>query len=175
MDQQKIGRFLKELRKEKNLTQEQLAEIFHVSNRTVSRWETGSNMPDLSILVELSEFYCVEIKEMMDGERKSENMPHEEKEVIKKIVEYAEVKKCKKAKKLNRYCILGLIFIVIGILNHQFEILSFIFRENVVDFVSGIVYGLGISFELIGIYNNNHDISLQEQKKKFFQRMRKNI
>ena len=51
MDQKKIGGFLKELRKERNLTQEDLAEQFNVSDRTVSRWETGSNMPDISILV----------------------------------------------------------------------------------------------------------------------------
>ena len=48
MDTKKIGRFLKMLRKEKGLTQEQLAEILSVSGRTVSRWETGTNMPDLS-------------------------------------------------------------------------------------------------------------------------------
>ena len=47
MDQKKIGRFLKELRKEKVITQEQLAEKINVSGRTVSRWETGSNMPDI--------------------------------------------------------------------------------------------------------------------------------
>ena len=52
MDQQKIGRFLKELRKEKGITQEQLAEQFSVSNRTISRWENGNNMPDLDILRE---------------------------------------------------------------------------------------------------------------------------
>ena len=51
MDTKKIGAFLKQCRKEKNLTQEQLAEKFEVSARTVSRWETGINMPDLSILV----------------------------------------------------------------------------------------------------------------------------
>ena len=56
MDQKKIGSFLKELRKEKGLTQEQLAERLKVSSRSVSRWETGNNMPDLSILVELSDF-----------------------------------------------------------------------------------------------------------------------
>ena len=66
MDQKKTGSFLKELRKERNLTQEQLAEKFNVSNRSVSRWETGSNMPDLSILVELAEFYNVDIKEIID-------------------------------------------------------------------------------------------------------------
>ena len=46
MDQKKIGSFLKELRKEKGLTQEQLAELMYVSDRTVSRWETGSNPAD---------------------------------------------------------------------------------------------------------------------------------
>ena len=59
MDQKKIGEFLKQLRKEKGLTQEQLAERVVVSGRTVSRWETGSNMPDLSVLVELADYYDV--------------------------------------------------------------------------------------------------------------------
>jgi len=51
LNQQKIGCFLKEIRKEKGLTQEQFSEIINVSTRTVSRWETGSNMPDLDILM----------------------------------------------------------------------------------------------------------------------------
>ena len=51
MDLMKIGTFLQELRKEKGLTQEQLAEQLGVARRTVSRWETGANMPDLDILV----------------------------------------------------------------------------------------------------------------------------
>ena len=62
MDTKKIGAFLKQCRKEKNLTQEQLAEKFGVSSRTVSRWETGSNMPDLSILVELADYYDMDLK-----------------------------------------------------------------------------------------------------------------
>ena len=69
MDTKKIGAFLKQCRKEKNLTQEQLAEKFGVSARTVSRWETGINMPDLSILVQLAEYYDVEMRELLDGER----------------------------------------------------------------------------------------------------------
>ena len=74
MEQQKIGSFLKELRKEKNLTQEELAEKLNVSGRTVSRWETGSNMPDISMLVELAEFYDVSIPEIINGERESGTM-----------------------------------------------------------------------------------------------------
>ena len=53
MNQQKIGIFLKELRKEKQITQEQLANYLNVSNRSVSRWETGNNLPDLDILIQL--------------------------------------------------------------------------------------------------------------------------
>ena len=61
MDQVKIGTFLKELRNGKGITQEQLADRFYVSRRTVSRWETGSNLPDLDVLVELADFYDVSI------------------------------------------------------------------------------------------------------------------
>lgn len=51
MDLKKIGMFLKEQRKEKGITQEKLAQIFNVSNRTISRWENGKNMPDFDVLV----------------------------------------------------------------------------------------------------------------------------
>ena len=71
MDQVKIGSFLKKLRKEKNLTQEKLAEQLSVSNRTVSRWETGSNMPDIGMLVEIADYFGVSIPEIINGERKS--------------------------------------------------------------------------------------------------------
>ena len=89
MNQQKMGEFLKHLRKEKGLTQEQLAEHFYISSRTVSRWETGSNMPDLGMLIELADFYEVDIREIIDGERKSESMDNETKDTLKKIAEYA--------------------------------------------------------------------------------------
>ena len=50
MNQAKIGKFLAELRKENGMTQEQLAEKSNVARRTISRWETGNNMPDIDIL-----------------------------------------------------------------------------------------------------------------------------
>lgn len=92
MDSQKIGAFLRELRKEKNLTQEQLAEILGVSGRTVSRWETGSNMPDLSIMIELADYYDIDIKELLNGERKSE-MDKELKETLKTVADYTDIQK----------------------------------------------------------------------------------
>ena len=92
MDQKKTGLFLRELRKEKSLTQEQLAEQFMVSSRSVSRWETGTNLPDLSILVELADFYDLDIREIIDGERKNE-MNKETKETLNKVAEYSEMEK----------------------------------------------------------------------------------
>ena len=72
MDMIAIGKNLRELRREKGMTQEQLAEHFNVARRTVSRWETGSNMPDLDILIEMSDFYDVDLRELLDGERTEE-------------------------------------------------------------------------------------------------------
>ena len=93
MDQAKIGSFLKELRKEKGLTQEQLAEEFNVAARTVSRWENGYNLPDLSILVELAEYYDIDIRELIAGERKSENMTEDMKDTLEKVADYSDTEK----------------------------------------------------------------------------------
>ena len=82
MDQKKIGGFLKELRREKGVTQEQLAERLGVSSRTVSRWETGSNLPDLDLLMVLADYHGVELRELLDGERKDTTMNPELKETV---------------------------------------------------------------------------------------------
>lgn len=88
MDQKKTGAYLKSLRREKGLTQEQLAEKFFVSSRTVSRWETGNNLPDVGMLVELADFYDVDIREIIDGERRNE-IPHSvTNETLLKVAEY---------------------------------------------------------------------------------------
>ena len=67
MDQKKIGLFLKELRKQKGITQEELAEHFNVSSRSISRWETGSNMPDISLLTGIADFYDVDVREIIEA------------------------------------------------------------------------------------------------------------
>lgn len=89
MDQNKTGAYLKHLRKENGLTQEQLAEKFYVSSRTVSRWETGTNLPDVEMLVALADFYGVDIRELIDGERKSGLPDMEARETLLKVAEYA--------------------------------------------------------------------------------------
>lgn len=72
MDLVKIGKFLKELRCEKKLTQEQLGEFIGVTNKTISRWENGNYMPPVEMLQALSDFYAVSINEILSGERLTE-------------------------------------------------------------------------------------------------------
>lgn len=72
MDQQKTGRFLAQLRREKGITQAQLAEKIGTANKTVSRWETGAYMPDVGMLLILAEFYGVSVNELLSGERLSD-------------------------------------------------------------------------------------------------------
>ena len=164
MEQKKIGLFLKELRKKKKLTQEQLAEHFNVSNRTVSRWETGTNMPDLGLLMEIADFYNVDIREILDGESKSENMNDNVKETLTKAVEYTNTEKEIKKKKLNRYFLTGGLCILAVVLDRQFDFLSYIFVKNASEFVRGALCGLGLVFEFVGFYNNNHEVSLKQRK-----------
>lgn len=112
MDQKKTGYFFKILRSEKQLTQEQLAERFNVSSRTVSRWETGSNMPDISVLLELADFYEVDIREIIDGERKSEKMNEELKETVMKVTDYADANNARILKRVRIIGITGVIAMV---------------------------------------------------------------
>lgn len=72
MDTVKTGKFLAQLRRERELTQEQLAERLGTSNKTISRWENGNYMPPVEMLCELSEFYGVSINELLSGKRLEE-------------------------------------------------------------------------------------------------------
>ena len=114
IDQVRIGSFLKSLRKEKGKTQEEIAEMFGVSSRSVSRWENGNTMPDLGILVELADYYDVDIREIVDGERKSEELERETKETLLKVVDYAksEKKQALNKKKMVIVICCGVIFIL---------------------------------------------------------------
>ena len=143
MDQIKMGMFLKELRKAKGLTQEQLAEVLNVSNRTVSRWETGSNMPDISMLVEIAEFYDVSIPEIIYGERKSENMDKETRETVVAMAEYGQ-----NTAKIAKQKVIGILMSAFGI---------FIIVSALSIFPSDSSWGstyavLGSIFLIAGIY-----------------------
>ena len=70
VDQVKIGNFLKKLRKEKGITQEQLAEILNVSGRTVSRWENEKSYPDLQMLINISDRFEISLDTLIKEDSK---------------------------------------------------------------------------------------------------------
>ncbi|MCI9175112.1 MAG: helix-turn-helix transcriptional regulator [Lachnospiraceae bacterium] len=72
-----------------------------VSRRTVSRWETGSNLPELDILIEMADYYEVELPELLNGERKSGGMNRELEETVRKVAEYSNEDKLKITKRMH--------------------------------------------------------------------------
>lgn len=72
MDQVKVGKFIARLRREQELTQETLGQRLGVTNKTVSRWETGAYMPDIELLIPLGEVLGVSVNELLAGERLSD-------------------------------------------------------------------------------------------------------
>lgn len=91
MEQIKTGKFIAELRKEKGMTQEQLGERLGVNSRSVSRWENGHGMPDISLLLELADVLGVTVQELLEGsrrERKSGNVGVVTYEGLHTVVQY---------------------------------------------------------------------------------------
>lgn len=142
MDLKKIGLFLKELRREKGITQEQVAEVFGVSGRTVSRWETGTNMPDLSILIQIADYYDVDLKEILNGERKSKDMDKEEKETLLKVADYSEMEKEKAAKAGNTAFVLMFAICTIAIVIQMMLTVNFylVIGKTAAVVIGGITY-----------------------------------
>ncbi len=150
MDQIKIGSFLKELRKEKDLTQGQLAEKINVSNRSVSRWETGSTLPDISILIELSEFYEVDIKEIINGERntkdiKEEDIGEESEELMTQVVDYTSKDKEMILKEIKKYSGVASVALFVGYTLSAFD------YANRFSFVTETLFYISLIF-IISVY-----------------------
>lgn len=76
MDQEKIGKFIKELRKNNNLTQADLALKYGVTYQAVSKWENGKNIPDISIIKQMSKDFNINIDDILEGESKKSKPDH---------------------------------------------------------------------------------------------------
>ena len=163
MDQKKIGSFLKELRKEKGLTQEQLAELMYVSDRTVSRWETGSNLPSLDILIRISDYYTVELSEILDGERKSGKMNKELEETVLKVADYSNDEKMKMMKKLHIFSWIGVVSFLIYLALDITGLAGQGITEAIASFCSGLSLGMLITAVL---YTSNSIYKIQAFKKR---------
>ena len=69
MDQEKIGKFIKDLRIKNNLTQKEFADKYNVTYQAVSKWENGRNMPDLSLLKDICKDFDVSLDDLINGEK----------------------------------------------------------------------------------------------------------
>ena len=150
IDQIKIGNFLRELRKEKEKTQEEIAEMCGVSSRSVSRWENGNTLPDLGIRVELADYYGVDVREIIDGERKSENMEKETKETLLKIADYVD--KQKKQAILRAIVLFALEMLSCGF-TIGFVILALNSNEKISIWYSIIPFIFTISYSVLLVMN----------------------
>ena len=95
MDQVKIGKFIQETRKEQSLTQRELAEKLNISDKTVSKWERGSGLPEVSLMLPLCEVLKISVNELLSGERLDEKLYHKraEENIMDLLKEKAEAKK----------------------------------------------------------------------------------
>ena len=137
MNQEKIGRFIAQKRKEKGMTQEKLAEKLGVSFKTISKWERGRCMPDHSLILSLCEELEISVNELMNGE---ENISDETTLELLRRVEALE-----RQRRLFEAVLLVLLGLVLTIVS------DFVSGSIIRDFVSGAMLGMGVGTIAIGI------------------------
>jgi len=109
MNQEKIGKFIAKCRRDKKLTQSELAEKLNISNKAISKWETGRGMPDASIMLELCEYLGITVNELLSGEKLEEGEYKEK--ANENIINIA--KESEKNKKVKNKIIIVLTIIII--------------------------------------------------------------
>ena len=153
MINQRIGAFISTVRKEQNLTQEQFAEKLHVSNRSVSRWENGNTLPDLSLMQRICEITGITLPELLNGVRQDPSA--ERKDSIFLILSLWDREKLAKIKTLNFWFAFGLVFLLAAIVSAQI----------VSSTGTLLLICFGIFFHGLGFYHNNRDSKLTDGEK----------
>ena len=145
MNQSAIGSYIARKRREKNLTQEQLAEQLGVSNKTISKWENGKCMPDYSIIQKLCEALGVTLPELMDGEDTAQNSVrvYDDAQILDLLRRTQELER-------QKNMLYGLVLVVLGIACNAMSRTTG--GTDVQDFVSGVLMGLSAAEILAGIW-----------------------
>ena len=145
MNQTAIGSYIAKKRREKNLTQEQLAEQLGVSNKTISKWENGKCMPDYSIIEQLCKELSVTLSELMDGEDAAEDSVrvYDDEQILDLLRRTQELER-------QKGVLCGFALIVLGIASSALSKTTG--GTNVQDFISGVLMGLSVAEILAGIW-----------------------
>lgn len=126
MEKEKTGQLIAELRKEKGLTQKQLADALNVTDKAVSKWERGLSFPDISMLEPLSELLDISIMELLAGERQDEDEPmsrEEAEDLINASVELGD-EEIRHKKEKSRFIIILLIVITMLLISLTLNVIS---------------------------------------------------
>ena len=126
MDKEKTGQLITELRKEKGLTQKQLAEALNVTDKAVSKWERGLSFPDISMLEPISEVLDISIMEILAGKKQDENETLSREEALKLINDSVELsdEEIKHTKERSRFIIIILIVISLLLVSLSLNVIS---------------------------------------------------
>jgi len=148
MNQVKIGKFIAQCRKNKNMTQAELAEKLNITDRAISKWETGKGMPDSSIMLELCNELDITVNELLSGEEIE--MDNYNKIAEENLLEFKKIDETKNKMLLQLEVIIG---ILVSIAFLGVVLLTNIFVENQtyissICICSFIIFFIGISFAL---------------------------
>lgn len=144
MNQKKIGKFISERRKHKNLTQQELANLLNISDRAVSKWERGINLPDASLMLELCSILDINVNELLTGEiiSKENYMKNAE----ENLLEVQKVKEEKDKMLLTLEIVIGVISII-----HLLSMTLIAAYINMPDYLRIIIIVLAFITTLIGL------------------------
>ena len=150
MDQVKIGKFIKQKRKEKKITQSELAEKLNVTDRAISKWENGICMPDSGIIAELCKILNITINDLFSGE--VVDMKDSEKRLEKNLLEIIKIKEQKDKQLLSLEIFIGILVSIIlfaCVFVASFTNIKDIYRllliiAGFIPFIIGITYCLRI-------------------------------
>lgn len=145
MNKLTIGQYIAKKRKEKNLTQEQLAENLGVSNKTISKWENGKCMPDYSIIQNLCKELEISISELMDGENTDNNSVR-----LYDDTQIMDLLKRTQVLEFQKRIIYGVLLIVMGIT--MLAVSKTCDGSDFKNLISGILLGLSVGEMLGGIF-----------------------
>lgn len=161
MNNVKIGKFIAERRKEKCFTQAQLAEMLNITDRAVSKWETGRSMPDVSIMLALCSILDINVNELLNGERL--NMEEYNEKAERLLLEMAEKEEKSNKRMLMYENVIGIMstisfFVLImaaALINMELYFRIILFVTAFVIFITGITFALMIETEA-GYYECGH-------------------
>jgi len=175
MDQNKIGKFIGFKRKEKNITQSELAEKLNITDRAISKWENGVCLPDASIMPDLCKILDITINDLFSGE--VVDMKDNEKRLENNLLEMVKIKESRDKELLSMEIFMGIIMTIVmlfcifiaSLVNMQDWLRIMLIIIGIIPFIFGVFYAIRIE-QIAGYYecDNCHYKYIPTYKKVLF-------